>query len=93
MGTFTVTVCRIGYGFKDIQVEADSQQEADEKALDEACNHEYSEKNAEYVLEGSLSPSDNIRIAAMELIKTLERSGLDSELEDQIAEVRKYCSQ
>lgn len=47
---FTVSVCRTSYQFTDIEVEADSQEEANELALDEAGGHTYSEKSAEYSL-------------------------------------------
>jgi hypothetical protein len=45
---FSVEVCRVGYGFATIEVMAISQEDAEEKALDEAGDHEYSEKSSEY---------------------------------------------
>lgn len=52
MPKYNITVCRTGYGFNTIEVEANNQKEAEEKALDEAGNHEYSEKSSEYTLDG-----------------------------------------
>jgi len=46
--TYNIEVCRIGYSFKTIEVDATSQKEAEELALDEAGSHEFSEKDAEY---------------------------------------------
>lgn len=45
---FNVHVMRIGYAFRIIQVEAKNPKEAEELALEEAGNHEYSEKSSEY---------------------------------------------
>jgi len=50
--TFTISVCRTGYGFRDIDVEANSEEEASEKALELAGDHEYSEKESEYSVDG-----------------------------------------
>jgi hypothetical protein len=50
---FTVPVVRIGYGFTNIEVEATNQEEAEQLALDEAGDHEYSEKSSEYEVEGT----------------------------------------
>jgi len=52
---YNIEVCRIGYGFKTITVTANSQNEAEEFALDEAGDHEYSEKTADYVLPDATS--------------------------------------
>jgi len=46
--TFKVCVCRIGYGFKEFEVQAPSAIAAQQKALDEAGNHLYSEHDAKY---------------------------------------------
>ena len=43
-----VDVLRIGYGRKEIEVEADSADEAKSKALDEAGNQEFSEHHSDY---------------------------------------------
>ena len=47
---FHIPVSRIGYSFASIAVESDTIEEAELKALDEAGNHEFSEKSAEYEL-------------------------------------------
>lgn len=47
---FDIEVCRTGIGFATIQVEATSQEEAEQLAIDEAGDHEYSEKSSEYDL-------------------------------------------
>ena len=48
MPKFIVTMCRIGYGFHDIEVEAEDQVDAEAKAHDEAGNYSYNEKTSEY---------------------------------------------
>ena len=50
---FVVTVCRTSYAFHDIEVEAKNETEANELALEDAGNHEYSEKTADYSTEGT----------------------------------------
>lgn len=45
---YRVPVCRIGYGNRDIEVEATSKKEAVARALDEAGSHEFSEHDADY---------------------------------------------
>ncbi len=50
MKTFNVEVVRTGIGFRTIEVEANNQKEANEKALDEAGDHEFSEKSSEYAI-------------------------------------------
>jgi len=45
---FAVEVVRTSYAFKTIEVEATSQEEANKLALDQAGDHEYSEKDADY---------------------------------------------
>lgn len=50
---YEVSVCRTGYGFHKILVQARSQEEAEELALEEAGDHEYSEKSSEYTLDGA----------------------------------------
>lgn len=47
---FSVEVCRTGWGSTTLTVTARSQQEANEKALDEAGDHEFSERDAEYTI-------------------------------------------
>lgn len=50
--TYEVNVCRTGYGFTSITVTARSQEEAENKALDEAGDHSYSEKSSEFTTDG-----------------------------------------
>ena len=45
---FKIEVCRIGYGYRTIKVKAFDQTEAEQLALEEAGNYEFSEKDAEY---------------------------------------------
>jgi hypothetical protein len=47
---FTIQVVRNGYEFAEIEVEAESQVEAELKALDEAGDHLFNEKNVDYEL-------------------------------------------
>lgn len=48
MAKYDVNLLRTGFSFATITVDADSCKEAEQKALEEAGDHEYSEKNAEY---------------------------------------------
>jgi hypothetical protein len=48
MSVYRVSVCRTGYGFCEIEVVASSPEEAEEKALEEAGEYDYSEKASEY---------------------------------------------
>ncbi len=48
---FKVSVVRIGYSIREIEVEADSQEQAKEVALDEAGGYEFSEHASEYEVE------------------------------------------
>lgn len=50
MAKFQIPVCRISYGFNTIEVEADTLEQAQELALEEAPNLEFSEKDADYEL-------------------------------------------
>jgi len=63
MPTFKVAVTRIGYATKDFEVEAETQEEANEKALEEAGNYEFNEKESDYALADELSRED--RLAAL----------------------------
>ena len=57
MPSFTIPITRIAYGFTEIEVEAISQTEAEEKALELAGDVSFSEKTADYELtNGSLAP-------------------------------------
>ena len=53
--SFIVTVCRISHSFADLTIEADSEEAANETALEEAGNHSYSEKSADYEVSGTLA--------------------------------------
>lgn len=48
---FRIPVRRIGYSFKTIEVEAKNRKEAEEMALDNAGNYEFSESTAEYEID------------------------------------------
>ena len=54
---YLVDVCRTSYGVKTLEIEANSPEEAQELALDQAGNHEYSEKESEYTCQGCISSS------------------------------------
>lgn len=58
---FTVPVIRISYQHHDIEIEAGSQEEADQIALDQAGNHLYDEKSVEYKLESELDNEASIK--------------------------------
>lgn len=45
---FTIDVIRTGYGYKSITVMAADELDAQDKALEDAGNHEYTEKDADY---------------------------------------------
>lgn len=60
---FEVQVCRTGYGFATIVVEAETQAEANELALDEAGDHEYNEKDSEYALCNAPAEPSNLLIS------------------------------
>lgn len=49
---FKVEVCRTSYGFNEVEVEAETPEEAEEIALEEAGNYLYSESHAEYTTDG-----------------------------------------
>jgi hypothetical protein len=51
MPKYLVEVCRTAYGFNTLEIEAENYQQAKKLALDEAGNHEYSEKSSEYTCE------------------------------------------
>ena len=50
---YKVNVCRIGYAHCTIEVDAKNKKEAEEKALDEAGGHSFSEHDADYKVEYS----------------------------------------
>lgn len=45
---YKINVCRIGYAFATIEVEAENQEQAEALAIEEAPNHDFSEKDADY---------------------------------------------
>lgn len=45
---YVVTMCRISYGFRDIEVEAETEEEATTKAHDTAGDYLYDEKTSDY---------------------------------------------
>lgn len=49
---YKIPLVRIGYGFHIAEIEAESQDEAEQIALDNAGDYEYSEKSSEYEIEG-----------------------------------------
>lgn len=53
MKTFKVDVIRTGYASRTIEVQAETEEQANEKALDEAGDHEYSEHSSEYTVNGT----------------------------------------
>lgn len=57
MSKFEIEVCRVGYGFATIPVEANTLEEAETIALDEAGGHSFSEKTSEYSLTNASTPS------------------------------------
>lgn len=48
MAKYNISVTRIGYACRTIEVEADSQAEAEDLALEEAPNLEFSEHDSDY---------------------------------------------
>lgn len=54
---YKVEICRTAYGFNTVEVEADSPEQAKEKALDQAGDHLYSEKSSEYSCVSVQEPS------------------------------------
>ena len=57
---FTIPVTRIGYAYKNIEVNAESQTEAEEIALDIAGDEEFSERESEYVLPESAGDETHV---------------------------------
>jgi hypothetical protein len=49
--TYTVCMCRTGYGFAEYKVEAPNLRKAQQAAYDEAGSHDYSEKSSEYTID------------------------------------------
>jgi hypothetical protein len=55
---FDVSVTRVGYGHRVIQVQAETAAEAVRLAEDQAGNHEFSEHTSDYTVEGVTLVSD-----------------------------------
>ena len=53
-----VPIMRIGYAVKDIEVDADSQEQAEQEALDAAGSHDFSDHHAEYQLASGTAPEE-----------------------------------
>jgi hypothetical protein len=51
--SFTIPVTRIGYAYKNMEVEANSLEEAEGIALDNAGDEEFSERESDYILPDS----------------------------------------
>jgi hypothetical protein len=56
---YIVTMTRIGYSHCDIEVIASNEDEAKEKAYEEAGNYEYSEHASDYEIEGISESSES----------------------------------
>jgi hypothetical protein len=77
---FEIDVTRVGVGFATISVEADSLQDAQQRALDEAGNHEFSEKASEYELTHG-GPAEGagralVDVSSDDLVEELRRRGV-----------------
>lgn len=81
MATFSVAVTRIGYSTKDFEVEAETQEEANEKALEEAGNYEFSEKESDYALADELNREDRLAALLREIHDDIGRR-VDEDAED-----------
>ncbi len=68
LGTYNIEVCRIGYSFKTITVDATSREEAEDNALDEAGGYEFSEKSSDYVLPDATNDKEELTSEKQELI-------------------------
>jgi hypothetical protein len=52
MPKFTIKVNRIGYASKDFIIEADTEEQAEDIAIDEAGGESFSEHSSDYEIEG-----------------------------------------
>jgi hypothetical protein len=77
---FNIEVIRTGFGFKTIMVKAENLREAEDKALDEAGDHEYSEKSSEYGIVNASTPVKKITLEDLkeEYKKSIEENKMDS---------------
>lgn len=74
LGKWSVDVCRTSYAHLTIEVYANSEAEAVEKALDEAGDHEFTEKDADYS-----APDGGIKMKPKR-VKSLGRNTLKKSL-------------
>jgi hypothetical protein len=85
----TRTVCRVGYGFADVTVQvpaAATEADIESAVLDEAGNYSYSEKDAQYELEGATEAGD-AHLAAVVLAGLMDRlSALELTAGEEISE-------
>lgn len=56
---YEVGVIRIGYGHTSFIVEADSEEQAGERALEEAGDHEFTENSSDYELDYTVVTDDS----------------------------------
>lgn len=68
MSTFEIEVCRVGYGFATIPVEAGTLEEAEAIALEEAGGHDFSEKTSEYSLANGSTPAPTEAVQHLEAV-------------------------
>lgn len=52
MKKYSVSITRIGYAHTTFEVEAENEADAQEKAMDQAGNYDFSEVDADYECEG-----------------------------------------
>lgn len=69
---FIIPVIRSGFGSRNIEVEAISQEQAERLALEEAGDHEFSEHTSEYDIDGGFKPLKEI-----DLIKIYQRIDME----------------
>lgn len=86
MPTFSVEVTRIGYATKEIEVNADTQEEANAKALDEAGNHTFDEQASDYELTNEPNREDTLRGLLREIHDEIgRRADEDAHLDPEMA--------
>ncbi len=93
MPKFIIPVVRIGYGYKDIEVEANSQKEAEELALDTAGDLEWTDKESNYELQNkpackSSGELEDIKSDYRSLVLISYQSKLDNLIEAYVQSVQ-----
>jgi DNA phosphorothioation-dependent restriction protein DptG len=88
MSTFKVDILRTGYSIKSIEVDAETKEEANEKALKQAGNHEFSEDNSEYTLADAASSDDRLR-DLLRTMRHIEKALRDGQTTEQDGDVVK----